>query len=454
MYKTNYFNNINLSSVQSQLESLSSSIPSLKQAAESSASSFKSAEWNANSSSILLNSYEALSLKLDEIKAAIQKYIEVIKIASEIDTIQKSMESDTDFDSLNTKATNIENKLKSFKTAVEGSSTGTFVDGSGTMKDTTSDSSGGLDPISPNIPFTPLGKEEYFSININKFSAAIDSFDDFRWRFQQNYEKFLSLSSMVSSDSYLRYVHGVVEKLFDNTEYYRQCMFSWMYNYETNISKIENALPDSAKKVSYDSSLVVKTNYNYPSMPDFDSYVKGGRTTEIVKPEPQKMDGSTESINNPSSNNPSSGGGSPYYGGTGGNGYNPSSGGGSTPGGTGPSTVGGNYPHSEEEAKQRAAEQSEQYRKDHPKETPAEKAVREGRAAAANKSNTNTNTNSTSHYTPMDYKVTGTSTFGGHHPTPSSNTNNNQNNSNNKNTNTTSARNIYKKWTKNTFGMN
>lgn len=321
MYMTNYFKNINLSSLSSSLSSLESAISSIKGENTDTADLFNRTEWEGDSRHTLFNAFDNLGSKLDILKTKVKEFESLVKDAQAIDNYQKEMSDSTDVNSLNANASNITTKLDSMRNTISNMSTL------------------GMSVMTSSISTRSLNSDGFgsglFSINPNKFSIARDSFDDLSRMLKTNYDSFLSLKSTVSSDSYLYYGWGVVCAVFDDIMKKRDSLENWIENFIASIDDIEKGLPETVKNVTKNSTNAYAKSHEYPSKPDFKAYEKNGRVSEI-----QRHTSSSSS----SGGSGSYGGGGSYYGGSGG--YYGGGSGGSTSGGgsTSPKTTNSSGP--------------------------------------------------------------------------------------------------------------
>ena len=316
MFTTEYFKNISLPTISTNLASLKSGIESAKKQNTSVISLFDACEWVGESKSNLDNALKDLGTKLNELGVRVDNFIKVVSIAKEITDIQTRMKSNTDYTSLTADANTIQEKLKT----IQNSYTATY--------DNVFDN-----VIQKGIIMTPNGALSYpFSVNTGKFIVAKDSFYDFSRLLKTNYDSFLSLKATVSSDSLLYNVWGTVCSIFDRIMKKCDNINSWSESFAIGIDDIEVALPEKVVAPKFFTVPAFAQTHENPGTFDINTYIKNGQVSEIKNNPPSNDTGG-------SSGGSTTGGG--YYGGGGGGGY--SGGGGTGDGGTGGTDGGYNH---------------------------------------------------------------------------------------------------------------
>ena len=284
MYYTKYFSGINISTLKTSLNNLSSKVDSLKTKNESTFNKVGSANWECSAKNQFEQGFDVNAAIIDSIKTQITNFVNALGYAEVVVEKQDYMNTDgLDYSKLTSTATEVDNNLTSFKNEIAK------IDSTyGYMTSSLSGSSSKMFIV--NLDGINSVKDEYSSLSSDLVSA---------------YDLFLSMESMVSSDSYLKYAWSNIAKNFDDLMKKRDNMYSWINNYVDNLKTIENNLPDVVKGVTMSTYATYAKTRNYESEPSFDDYKSSYKGEEIVEP--------VEEDNSSYAGSDYSGGGGSYY---------------------------------------------------------------------------------------------------------------------------------------------
>ena len=264
MYYTKYFSGINISTLKTTLNNLSSKVDSLKTKNESVFNKVSSANWESNARHQFEQGFDVNAAILDSIKTQITNFVNALGYAEVVVEKQDYMNTDgLDYSKLTSTATEVDNNITAFKNEIAK------IDS--TYGYMTSSLSGSTSSklFEVNLDGINSLKEEYTSLSSDIVSA---------------YDLFNSIESMVSSDSYLKYAWSTIARKFDDLMKKRDNMYSWIYNYVDNLKTIENSLPDITKGIVMSTYTNYAKTRNYESEPSFDDYKSSYKGEEIVEP--------------------------------------------------------------------------------------------------------------------------------------------------------------------------
>lgn len=263
MYYTKYFSGINISTLKTSLNNLSSKVDSLKTKNESTFNKVGSANWECDAKNQFEQGFDVNAAILDSIKTQITNFVSALALADKVVEIQDYMKTDgLTYSTLKMNVSDLEERLNSFKKEIlKVSSNASYL---------TSSLSGSVSKV--------------FLINLDGINSVKDEYSSLSSDLVSAYDLFLSMESMVSSDSYLKYAWSNIAKNFDDLMKKRDNMYSWINNYVDNLKTIENNLPDVVKGVTMSTYATYAKTRNYESEPSFDDYKASNKGEEIVEP--------------------------------------------------------------------------------------------------------------------------------------------------------------------------
>lgn len=283
MYYTKYFSGINISTLKTSLNNLSSKVDSLKTKNESTFNKVGSANWECDAKNQFEQGFDVNVAIIDSIKTQITNFVNALGYAEVVVEKQDYMNTDgLDYSKLTSTATEVDNNITSFKNEIAKI-----------------DSTAGY--MTSSLSGSTLSK--IFEVNLDGINSVKDEYSSLSSDLVSAYDLFLSMESMVSSDSYLKYAWSNIAKNFDDLMKKRDNMYSWINNYVDNLKTIENNLPDVVKGVTMSTYATYAKTRNYESEPSFDDYKSSYKGEEIVEPVPEETsytDASTGSSWSPS----------------------------------------------------------------------------------------------------------------------------------------------------------
>ena len=264
MYYTKYFSGINISTLKTSLNNLSSKVDSLKTKNESTFNKVGSANWECDAKNQFEQGFDVNAAIIDSIKTQITNFVNALGYAEVVVEKQDYMNTDgLDYSKLTSTATEVDNNITSFKNEIAKiDSTAGYM---------TSSLSGST-------------SSKIFEVNLDGINSVKDEYSSLSSDLVSAYDLFLSMESMVSSDSYLKYAWSNIAKNFDDLMKKRDNMYSWINNYVDNLKTIENNLPDVVKGVTMSTYATYAKTRNYESEPSFDDYKSSYKGEEIVEP--------------------------------------------------------------------------------------------------------------------------------------------------------------------------
>ena len=268
MYYTKYFSGINISTLKTSLNNLSSKVDSLKTKNESTFNKVGNVNWECSAKNQFEQGFDVNVAIIDSIKTQITNFVNALGYAEVVVEKQDYMNTDgLDYSKLTSTATEVDNNITSFKNEIAKI-----------------DSTAGY--MTSSLSGSTLSK--IFEVNLDGINSVKDEYSSLSSDLVSAYDLFLSMESMVSSDSYLKYAWSNIAKNFDDLMKKRDNMYSWINNYVDNLKTIENNLPDVVKGVTMSTYTNYAKTRNYESEPSFDDYKSSAQGEEIVEPVPEE----------------------------------------------------------------------------------------------------------------------------------------------------------------------
>lgn len=228
MNYTTYFNNINLDAILLSINDALSKIETAKSL--NILNSISDAQWTSNAKSTFMFYMNENEKAIDDIKESISVFVEIIDIAKKVKTLQTEMEAAYDYQSLTTRAqqiqeliTNLINKAVSIK----------FVDNS-------------------NVSVPSYGDAAEIRIDYNSLynylngsSTSTSSLADYIKSLVNGYTTFSNMQTSVSTDEYIYYVWYKIILQFDSIIKRCDSINNWFSNYLNTVRTYEEAMPES-----------------------------------------------------------------------------------------------------------------------------------------------------------------------------------------------------------------